>query len=131
MSYIAMPPTNEARARAVGMLEAGKSQKEVARAVGVSIRTIKRWWRQYRTTGGIQKKKSSGRPKILSRIQKIVIAKSVGKKRQSLRKLESKFKSRGYKGSKDTIARYMKKNLGMKPFRVQKVPKLTKKHISD
>ena len=35
---------SEIRNRAVGMLLVGITQKKVAKDVGVSIRTIKRWW---------------------------------------------------------------------------------------
>ena len=87
MSHNTMQPNEEVRGRAVGMLEAGMSRKEVANSVGVSVRTIQRWWKQYASTGALLKRKSTERPPVLERIQKIVISKSVGKKRQSVRKL--------------------------------------------
>ena len=121
----------EARGRAVGMLEAGLSQKKVAQQMGVAVRTVRRWWTQFQATGDLKKGKSTGRPPVLRRIQKIVIAKSVGKKRQSLRKLSTKFKAMGLKGCKTTIHSYMRKKLGMKAYKIQKVPKLTEKHIFD
>lgn len=129
MSHFKMQPKEEVRGRAVGMLEGGMSQKKVADSVGISVRTLKRWWKQYRSTGNLQKGKSTGRPPVLKRIQKIVISKSVGKKRQSVRKMAAKFEKMGMKGSKSTIHDYFKKKLGLKAYRIQKVPKLTKKHI--
>ena len=67
----------------------------------------------------------------LKGIEKIIISKSLGKKRQSPRKLASKFRSNGLRGSKDTIRRYLRKNLGVKPCHLRKIPLLTPKHFKD
>ena len=69
----------EVRGRAMGMIEAGMKQKRVAEAVGVGLRTLEYWWANYKKSGGIEKKKRTGRPSILGRIEQIVITKSVGK----------------------------------------------------
>ena len=69
----------EVRGRAMGMIEAGMKQKRVAEAVGVNLRTLEYWWANYKKTGSVSKKKRTGRPKILGRIEKIIISKSVGK----------------------------------------------------
>ena len=63
----------------MGMIEAGMKQKRVADTVGVSLRTLEYWWANYKKTGSVSKKKRTGRPKILGRIEKIIISKSVGK----------------------------------------------------
>lgn len=121
----------EVRGRAIGMLEAGKRRKSVAEELGVSLRTVAYWWSNFKRTGSTAKKARSGRPKILGRVEKIVIAKSVGKKHQSLRKLSKRFKSKDLQGSKNTIHRYMRKELGLKALHRRKIPLLTKKHIQD
>ena len=121
----------EVRGRAIGMLEAGKKQVKVARDLEVPLRTLERWWAQYKRTGKMVKGKSPGRPKVLGKIEKIIISKSVGKKRQSPRKLAARFTARGLKGSKDTIKRYLRKGFGLKPYHCRKIPLLTKKQIKD
>ena len=122
---------SEVRGRAVGMIEAGMRQKNVAKSLGISLRTVEYWWQTYKKTGSIQKQKRSGRPKILGRLEKIIISKSLGKKRQSCRKLSKRMKSRGLEGSKSTINLYLRKELGVKAYHARKIPLLTKKHISD
>ena len=69
----------EVRGRVVGMVEADKRQHDVAKALEVSLRTVQRWWAQYKRKGSVQKRKSSGCPKGLGRAQKVVISKSIGK----------------------------------------------------
>ena len=71
--------------------------------------------------------KSTGRPRILDRVSKIVLAKSLTKKRQSTRKLAKRLTAKGMKCSKDTVRRYLKRELGSKPFVRGKKPKLTEK----
>ena len=96
----------EVRGRAMGMIEAGMKQKRVADTVGVSLRTLEYWWANYKKTGSVSKKKRTGRPKILGRIEKIIISKSVGKKRQSCRKLGKRMQAKNLQGCKDTINRF-------------------------
>ena len=115
----------------MGMIEAGMKQKRVAEAVGVGLRTLEYWWANYKKTGSIEKKKRTGRPRILARIEKIVISKSVGKKRQSCRKLSKRMQAKNLQGSEDTINRFLRKDLGVKPFHRRKMPKLTEKHVKD
>ena len=121
----------EVRGRAIGLIESGMQQKKVAKAVGVSLRTLEYWWANYKKTGSVSKKKRTGRPKILGRIEKIVISKSVGKKRQSCRKLSKRLQAKNLQGSKDTINRFLRNDLGLKPFHRRKIPKLTEKHVKD
>ena len=121
----------EVRGQAVGMLEAGSRTQKVAEQLGVSLRTVQYWWAEFKKNGSVQKKRRSGRPKILGRVEKIVIAKSIGKKRQSCRKLAKKFKSKKLKGCKSTIYNYLTKELGVKAYHRRKIPKLEEKHIKD
>lgn len=52
--------------RAIGMLECGRSLSFVARHLGVSRTSVRRWQSEFTRTGGIQRRKSSGRPKATS-----------------------------------------------------------------
>ena len=38
----------EVRGRAIGLIESGMQQKKVAKAVGVSLRTLEYWWANYK-----------------------------------------------------------------------------------
>lgn len=43
--------TPKGRALMLGRLEAGQHQRDVAQAMGVSLTTLKKWWRRYRAEG--------------------------------------------------------------------------------
>ena len=67
------------RSKAIGMLEAGVTQKDVALRLGAGLRSIKRWWAAAKHGQSLETKARSGRPKTLNRATKIVIAKSLEK----------------------------------------------------
>ena len=74
------------RSQAICILEGGP-HKEVARNLDVSINAINRWWKASKSNISLITKPRSGRPRNLKRGDKIVISKSLGKCRQSTRKL--------------------------------------------
>ena len=123
--------SSDVRGRAIGMLEAGMKQKKVAEDLRIGLRTLQYWWSAFKKTGSVLKQKRSGRPKILGRVEKIVIGKSIGKTRQSCRKLSKRMNAKELKGSKDTINRYLRKDLGVRPYHRRKIPLLTEKHVKD
>lgn len=55
-----------ARAAIIGMRDAGMSQNAIARARGVTIKTVKRWIRRWDGEGTLATRPRSGRPRILS-----------------------------------------------------------------
>ena len=57
---------NENRTRALGMLECGISQNDVARRFGVSISTIARLVQRVNTTGSLSDRPRSGAPRVMS-----------------------------------------------------------------
>ena len=75
--------TLEVKNKAIGILLAGKTLREVEKMFEVTTRTVKRWWRKEKHGESQEDKKRTGRPKKLTRVAKIVIAKSLAKKRQS------------------------------------------------
>ena len=111
----------------MGMIEAGMKMTRVAVAGGVSLRSLEYWWSAYKRTGSVSKKKRTGRPKILGRVEKMIISKSLGKKCQSRRKLSKRMKAKNPQGSKDTANHFLLKDLGMKPFHRRKISRLTEK----
>ncbi|MFC1381391.1 MAG: helix-turn-helix domain-containing protein [gamma proteobacterium symbiont of Clathrolucina costata] len=56
--------SNEQRARALGMLDAGTDQTAVAAAFGVHKSTISRLLQRYRTAGTVNDRQRSGRPRV-------------------------------------------------------------------
>ena len=64
----------QVRSEAIGMLKAGITQKNVARELHVTIRTVKRWWSSYRNGQSLETKSRSGRLHKLNRVKKIVLA---------------------------------------------------------
>lgn len=121
----------ETRAEAVGMIKAGKTIKDVSKAMDIAYRTIQNWWARSKKGESLKTKQRCGRPKILSKRAKIIIAKSVGKRRQSTRKLAKRLTGKGDRCSKNTVHRYLKNSLGLKSFKRQKIPKLSEKNIKD
>ena len=57
---------NEDRARALGMLECGISQNDVARRFGLSRSTIARLVQRVHTTGRLSDRPRSGAPRVTS-----------------------------------------------------------------
>ena len=66
-SNLEMPRlSNENRARALGMLDCGKSQQYVARQFNVSRSTIARLVQRINTTGTLKDRQRSGAPRVTS-----------------------------------------------------------------
>ena len=119
--------STEVRTRAIGMLEGGLTQKEVASRIGKDIRTIKRWWKRFTSNQSLDHKPCAGRPSLLNPVAKMIIGKSLGKRHQSTRRLSAKLKSKGYSISKSTVHTYLSKSLGVKAIKRPQQPKLTGK----
>ncbi|KAI6648620.1 hypothetical protein LOD99_7977 [Oopsacas minuta] len=112
----------EVRNRAIGMLLSGKTQKTVALSLGKDVSTIQRWWYKHKAHKSLQHKRGAGRPKMLSRVSKIVIAKSLGKRHKSTRSRAKKLTNMGNTVSKDTAYRYLLKDLKFTLIKDQKPP---------
>lgn len=121
----------EVRAEAVGRIKAGLSIKQVAKDMQIPYRTVQKWWMKSKRGESLKNKSGKGRKKILSTRAKIVIAKSLGKRRQSCRKLARRLSGVGEVCSKNTVNRYLTKSLGCKSYKRQKIPILTEKNIAD
>ena len=76
----------------------------------------------------MEDKKRSGRPSIHNKISKMVLSKSLTKRRQSTRKLVKRLSAKGHQMSHMTVHRYLVKNLGAKAMKRPKIPKLTPQH---
>ncbi|KAI6651151.1 hypothetical protein LOD99_5502 [Oopsacas minuta] len=122
----------EVRSKAIGMLEGGITQKEVARRLNVGVRSVRRWWSQRKCGETMETKPRSGRPQILKRVSRIVIKKSLGKRRQSARKLSRRLSIRGNPISHMTIQLHLAQKLDARPSNVpngQKLHKQSRKSI--
>lgn len=64
-----------------GLLEAGMSIRNVAQRMGVTIRTIQKWWDQFRKEGNVDRKTGSGRPSKTTEKQKADLVLSVKRNR--------------------------------------------------
>ena len=119
------------RNRAIGMIEAGMSQSQVARKVSAHLRTVQRWWKQFKTHGTVADRPRSGRPTSLSMVAKLVMKKAVGKRIQSATKLAQRLTRKGHSVSDRSIRRFWKKEMGLKAYKIRTRPKLTEKQVSD
>ena len=113
------------RNRAVEMIIGGMVQKDVAKTLEKPLRTIQRWWARYRRGQGLGHKAGAGRPKTVTREAKIVISKSLGKIRQSTRKIATKLKQKRYSISKSSVHCYLKETIGATAYKRPKIHKLT------
>ena len=86
------------RNQAVGMLKAGLTQESVARQLGNTIRTVRRWWCRAKSGNSLENPKGRGIKTAISKVTKIVIAKTLGKKWKSTRKISQIFKKQRFPG---------------------------------
>ena len=119
------------RSRAVGMVQAGLTQGEVASRIGLSRRTVNKWWRKFRQGKSMADGERSGRPNQVSGVAKIVCQKAIGKRGQSVRKLAKRLTRKGYGVSKSTVHRHMRKFVGVKSYKRPRQPKITEKQRKD
>ena len=115
------------RTRAVSLIEAGILIYEVAKVVGVSVHTIRRWLLRSKAGESLQIRKGRGRKTSVTMVPKVVIAKTIGKKLKSTRCISQKLKSKGFSISHVTVHSYLRKNLNVRPYKPQVQPKLTEK----
>ena len=121
----------EVRSQSIGMLRSGLSQQNVALELDVSVRSVKRWWSAYKKGMSLETKTRSGRPPILNRVNKIIISKTLTKKRQSTRKIAKRLNSSSDTVSHMTVYRYLTNSIGASAFKRQKTPRLSAKNIQD
>ena len=114
------------RSQAVGMLQAGSDQKFVSLKLGVNIRTVQRWWRLFRNNLSLENRGGRGR-KSVPKVAKIVITKSISKKRHSVRSLSRKLKLK-HSVSYSSVYRYLTREKGVKSYKRQRQPLLTEKN---
>ena len=115
------------RIRAVSLIEAGILIHEVAKVVGVSVRTIRRWLLRSKAGESLQNRRGRGRKTSVTMVPKVVIAKTIGKKLKSTRCISQKLKSKGFSISHVTVHSYLRKNLNVRPYKPQVQHKLTEK----
>ena len=113
------------RYRAVGMVNGGRTQSQVAKSLCVDVRTIQRWMARDRKGQPLKNIPGRGRKAAMDRIAKIVVAKSVLKRGQSTRKLARKLTARQHPVSKTTVHRYLRTCLHLRPLKRRRQPKLT------
>ena len=98
--------------------------KQIVKQTGVKERTAKRWYQQWKEKGRVFRKTSSGRPRIVRTERNIqrISKSSKGKRRKSVRKLAKQLEG---VGSKSTVHRVLRDDLGYKPVRIKRRVKLT------
>jgi transposase-like protein len=67
--------SNQNRAIAIGLLEAGTPVKQVARRMGVSPNAIRKLRQKFMETGQVKDRPQSGRPKVTTRREDRLIIK--------------------------------------------------------
>ena len=113
------------RYRAVGMVNGGTPQVQVAKELRIEPRTLRRWMALDRKGEALENRGGRGRKTAMSRVAKIVVAKSVMKRHQSTRKLARKLSAKNHPASKSAVHRYLRQCLRLKPLKPRVEPKLT------
>ena len=108
------------RHQAIGMMMTGKSSREVGKVLGVDHSSVSRWYKRYQDGESLIDQKRSGRPTVETKVSKLVLAKSLTKKRQSTRKLAERLSRSGHHMSHMTVHNYLTKRLGAKAFKCLK-----------
>ena len=85
------------------MLKAGLTQESVARQLGTTIRTVRRWWCRAKSGNSLENLKGRGRKTAIDKVAKILIAKTFGKKRKSTSKISQILKNKGFPVSHITV----------------------------
>ena len=114
----------ELRSKAIGMVEGGLTQKQTADRLGIGERSVRRWWSFHKSGETMATKPRSGRPKILNRVSRIVIKKSLGKRRQSTRKLAKRLTIKGNPISHMTVQCHLTQNLDARAYKRPKWPRI-------
>ena len=117
----------ELRNKAIGMLKAGLTLKKVSESLNVSIRSVQRWSRREKLRQTLGTLPRSGRPKILSRVPKIIISKTLCKRSKSTRSIARNLVSSGYPASHSTVYRYLRHSINVYPYKRQCIPRLAEK----
>ena len=71
---VRLPLSEEEMNRGIGMLEAGLSQREVARVLGVSQSVVSRMWTRFHLNGNVMHQHAGGRERSATRAQDRFIA---------------------------------------------------------
>ena len=69
------------RCHAIDLKSAGKTCREIERELNVHFATVSGWCKKYGKGESQEDKPRSGRPSVLDKVSKIVVAKSLTKKR--------------------------------------------------
>ena len=96
--------SNIDRARALGHLQAGMPQNQVAVMFNVSISTVKRLQRRYRDTGDVKDRPRSGRPRVTDpRDDRYIRLAALRNRTITARELQGRMRGRGLNMSYQTI----------------------------
>ena len=115
---------------AIGMIEAGATQAHVTKTLMVAVRTIWNWKNRHEAGETLENRPGRGRKKSISRIAKIVISKSMEKRRHSTRSLAKCLTAAGHLISHTSIHMYLRCSLNARPFKPRRTPKSTPAQVT-
>ena len=131
MSKMVKEYSLEDKNKAMGLLMAGKTLKEISKEMGMAISTLKLWKKKFKRGESLKKKPGQGRPTVVSRVPNIIISKSINKRGQSTRKLAKRLTRSGYSMSHQTVYNHLKKSRKLHAYKPRTIPLLTKKQIEN
>jgi transposase len=130
-SFAAMPPKRRhelsegQRGMVVGMHKAGKSLRDIAKSMRISLSTAKYTIRRFRETGRFVSRPRSGRPKVVTAKTKRLIRRTIRTKTHgSLRLTQAKLRLQSIHLSLGTISNVVHEG-GLRPYRPRAKPVLS------
>ena len=112
------------RYRAVGMVNGGMTQVQIAKELKTEPRALKRWMALDRKGGMLENHKGRGRKTAMSRVAKIAISNSV-LKHQSTKKMAQKMNGKQHPASESAVHRYLSQCLRLNPLKLRMQARLT------